>query len=109
MVLGDFNNVFASENKANGVLVTDYELKDQLECRRIIGLSDLNYTRCHFTWSNNRTWYKLDSLSGKLKALKGPLKQLNVLHFSHISARADQAKKDLHLVHQQLHDGPWDM
>ncbi|GAB2296769.1 hypothetical protein Dimus_030875 [Dionaea muscipula] len=52
--------------------------------------------------------YGMFNLYRRLKALKGPLKQLNMLHFSHITARAERAKNDLDLLHQQLHDNPWD-
>ncbi|GFS36124.1 hypothetical protein Acr_00g0044230 [Actinidia rufa] len=43
-----------------------------------------------------------------LKVLKGPLKALNKIHFSHISARAAAAEEDLLQVQQQLHDNPTD-
>ncbi|KAL0420293.1 UNVERIFIED_CONTAM: hypothetical protein Slati_3052200 [Sesamum latifolium] len=41
-----------------------------------------------------------ESLQRKLKALKGPLKALNNLHFSHISVRAKEA--DIALEAQTL-------
>ena len=40
----------------------------------------------------------------KLKALKSPLKSLNKLHFSHISARAEAAEQELLQAQQNLHD-----
>ncbi|GFS29381.1 granulin repeat cysteine protease family protein [Actinidia rufa] len=40
----------------------------------------------------------------KLKALKGPLKTLNKVHFSHISARAEAAEEELLQAQQKLHD-----
>ncbi|GFS32294.1 hypothetical protein Acr_00g0021820 [Actinidia rufa] len=43
-------------------------------------------------------------LCKKLKNLKGPLKSLNKLHFSHISARSAAAEKELQQAQQQLHN-----
>ncbi|GFY86445.1 hypothetical protein Acr_05g0000840 [Actinidia rufa] len=47
-------------------------------------------------------------LCKKLKALKDPLRKLNRLHFSHISARAEVADEELLQVQQLLHDNPSD-
>ncbi|GFY83129.1 hypothetical protein Acr_02g0013690 [Actinidia rufa] len=47
-------------------------------------------------------------LCRKLKALKLPLKELNKLHFSHLSARAAAAEEDLLQCQQMLHDNPRD-
>ncbi|GFP87665.1 line-1 retrotransposable element orf2 protein [Phtheirospermum japonicum] len=44
------------------------------------------------------------SLCRKLKLLKGPLKQLNAKHFSHISERCERANKALKHAQQQFHD-----
>ncbi|KAI3463915.1 hypothetical protein Pfo_020578 [Paulownia fortunei] len=45
-------------------------------------------------------------LCKKLKALKCPLKQLNLKHFAHISVRASKADQDLKEAQMQLHDLP---
>ncbi|KAI3450765.1 hypothetical protein Pfo_007430 [Paulownia fortunei] len=45
-------------------------------------------------------------LCRKLKALKHPLKQLNLKHYGHISARASTANLDLKMAQLQLHDQP---
>ncbi|GFZ16285.1 hypothetical protein Acr_25g0006940 [Actinidia rufa] len=47
-------------------------------------------------------------LCRKLKVLKEPLKSLNNLHFSHISARSLAAKEELQQAQLQLHDNPSD-
>ncbi|GFZ12866.1 hypothetical protein Acr_23g0012510 [Actinidia rufa] len=111
--------------------VTQYEVSDFMKCCYDIGISDLRSTGVFFTWSNNKVWSKLDramvnvkwgqegllaqvegtamfKLCRKLKVLKGPLKALNKMHFSHISARAAAAEEDLLQVQQQLHDNPTD-
>lgn len=45
-------------------------------------------------------------LCSKLKALKGPLKQLNKLHFSHIGSRAEFATESLKSALTQLQMDP---
>ena len=60
LVMGDFNNVFSVYEKANGLPVTAYELKDPLNCIRHTRLIDVRYSGSYLTWSNNRTWSKLD-------------------------------------------------
>ncbi|GFZ02105.1 hypothetical protein Acr_15g0007140 [Actinidia rufa] len=47
-------------------------------------------------------------LCEKLKALKNPLKKLNRLQFSHISAKAEVAEEELLQAQQLLHDNPRD-
>ncbi|GFZ11161.1 hypothetical protein Acr_22g0005590 [Actinidia rufa] len=131
LLLGDFNNVLNDDEKSNGLPVTQYEVSDFMKCCYDIGISDLRSTGVFFTWSNNTVWSKLDramvnvkwgqegllaqvegtamfKLCRKLKVLKGPLKALNKMHFSHISARAAAAEEDLLQVQQQLHDNPTD-
>ncbi|XP_057969501.1 uncharacterized protein LOC131158650 [Malania oleifera] len=182
MLLGKFNNVLYSNERRNGSEVTAYDTKDIKECFNECGLSDLSSSGSFFTWSNGRSWSKLDRaianrdwfmaglgahaffqlpgiysdhasctitlledddlgrrtfkyfnmwgqhcnfqdvvrkvwsrdvagcrlfrLATKLKALKGPLKELNQLHFSHISSRAEKAACDLLSAQQGLHDDP---
>ena len=53
LVLGDFNCVLKVEEKCNGLLVSEYEIKDLGNCCVDLGLSDLPSSRCFFTWSNN--------------------------------------------------------
>ncbi|KAL3646608.1 hypothetical protein CASFOL_009575 [Castilleja foliolosa] len=171
LLLGDFNNVLCSGDRQNGVDVTPYEIRDFEDFCSASGVSDLQYTGSHFTWSNDRVWSKIDRAMGnfewyasdffshvnfltrgslsdhsacvitifhhevtinrpfkffkmwtshvdytqlvtsewgkefigtqqyilccKLKALKGPLKELNNLHFSHIFSRAKIATAEL--------------
>ena len=60
ILLGDFNNVRSRDEKANGLPVTMYEIRDFNNCCYDIGLSDLKSTGVFYTWSNNSVWSKLD-------------------------------------------------
>jgi len=53
-------------------------------------------------WNVNIEGYRQFSLCKKLSFLKGELKKLNLLHFSHISARAERASKVLKEAQLQL-------
>jgi hypothetical protein len=52
MVLGDFNFMLSSTDKHNGEDVSSYEISDFQECCFDLGLHDVNYIGCHFSWSN---------------------------------------------------------
>ena len=60
LLLGDFNNVLSSEEKANGRPVRTYEVRDFRNCCYEIGCSDLRATGVFHTWTNNSVWSKLD-------------------------------------------------
>jgi hypothetical protein len=60
IVLGDFNSILSQEDKHNGDPVSSYEVSDFRACYSDLGLSDLNYTGCHYTWSNGTIWTKID-------------------------------------------------
>jgi len=60
MVLGDFNFMLSSTNKHNGEDVSSYQISDFQECCFDLGLHDVNYIGCHFSWSNGTVWSKLD-------------------------------------------------
>ncbi|GFY84194.1 hypothetical protein Acr_03g0009680 [Actinidia rufa] len=60
MLLGDFNNVLSIEEKANGLPVTPYEMRDFKSCCYDTGMSDIRSSGVFFTWSNNAIWSKLD-------------------------------------------------
>ncbi|XP_057953041.1 uncharacterized protein LOC131147481 [Malania oleifera] len=184
-VMRDFNNVLNSYEKLNGVPVTAYETRDIRECFMETGLMDMNSSGCFLTWSNGKTWCKLDRVlvnnewnqtnfgvhanfqllsllsdhsnclvslfdsngmgrrpfkffnvwtdhrdfmetvkkgwgikfSGckmfrlvkKLQAMKSPIKNLNALHFSHISTRAEKANEELLDIQEKLHNSPEDL
>lgn len=60
LVLGDFNSVLSQDDKYNGEPVSSYEVSDFRASCSELGLSDLNYTGCHYTWSNGTVWTKID-------------------------------------------------
>ncbi|GFZ16082.1 hypothetical protein Acr_25g0004910 [Actinidia rufa] len=60
------------------------------------------------SWSMRVEGLAMFRLCKKLKALKGPLRTLNKLHYSHISDRAQAAEDDLLEAQQLLHDNPGD-
>ena len=60
ILLGDFNVVLKGEEKANGLPVTQYEVKDFQECCYETGVEDLRFTGLFYTWTNNSVWSKLD-------------------------------------------------
>ena len=151
-------------------VVSSYEISDFQDCCFDLGLHDVNFTGCHFSWTNSSVWSKLDRvlinpswsslqrlthvhfgspsvfldhspavvrldpymqgrqnfnffnmwathdqflqvvsscwsspvygtpmyiLCRRLKLLKGPLKELNRLHFNHISERVSQLESQL--------------
>jgi len=60
LLLGDFNCVLKADEKCNGIPVSDYEIKDLEESCLELGLSDIQYSGCFYTWSNNSVLSKLD-------------------------------------------------
>jgi hypothetical protein len=60
LVLGDFNSTLSQDDKYNGEPVSSYEVSDFRACCSELELSDLNYTGCHYTWSNGTVWSKID-------------------------------------------------
>ena len=60
LLLGDFNCVLKAEEKHSVVPVSDYAIKDFEESCIELGLSDIHYSGCQFTWSNNSVMSKLD-------------------------------------------------
>ncbi|GFS40427.1 hypothetical protein Acr_00g0068490 [Actinidia rufa] len=59
LLLGDFNTVLSKE-KANGLPVKAYEIRDFRNCCYDLGISDLRSTGAFHTWSNNSVWSKLN-------------------------------------------------
>jgi len=180
IVMGDFNSILSQDGKHNGHPGSSYEVSDFREYCSDLGLFDMNYTGCHYTWSNGTIWTKINHvlvnplwnnlqlmshvlfcppgafsdhsvahtpignnrapgrhpfkffniwvdhpeyaglifegwqspvagtpmfiLCRKLKLMKGPLKTLNKLHFSHISERVAKAEADLEHHQYLLYD-----
>ena len=49
LVLRDFYSILSQDDKHNGDPVSSYEVSDFRACCSELGLSDLNYTGCHYT------------------------------------------------------------
>ncbi|GFZ02339.1 hypothetical protein Acr_15g0009470 [Actinidia rufa] len=64
ILLGDFNNVLNNDERINGMPVTMYETREFKDCCYDLGLSNLRSSRMFHTWSNNKTWCKLDKAMG---------------------------------------------
>ncbi|KAJ6854931.1 hypothetical protein NC651_039789 [Populus alba x Populus x berolinensis] len=60
LILGDSNSLLSQADKHDGELVSNYETIDFRQCCSDLGLTDLNYSGCQYTWSNGRVWSKLD-------------------------------------------------
>jgi hypothetical protein len=60
IILGDFNSLLSQEDKHNGELVSSYEVSNFRTCCSMLGLSDLNFIGCKFTWTNGKIWSKID-------------------------------------------------
>ncbi|GFS30621.1 hypothetical protein Acr_00g0012980 [Actinidia rufa] len=78
MLLGDFNNVLSSDEKANGLPVTMYEIRDFKNCCYDLGISDLRSTGLFLTWTNSSVWCKLDRAMVNIKWIQeGHIAQAN--------------------------------
>ena len=95
MILGDFNSVFSSTDKHNGVAVSPYKISYFCDCCSDLGLHDVNYTGCHFSWTNGSVWSKLD------RVLVNPswpsLQRLTHVHFGNPSAFTDHSPTEVRL------------
>ncbi|KAK4350790.1 hypothetical protein RND71_030103 [Anisodus tanguticus] len=60
IVLGDFNTVMREEERYNMAPIGNYEMKDVIDCRNDLGLSDMNSTGCEFTFNRDNKFSKLD-------------------------------------------------
>jgi len=60
LLMGDFNNILRQEERVCGADVSHYQYKDFTDCCDDLGLSDLQFTGCHMTWTNGTVWSKLD-------------------------------------------------
>lgn len=60
IVLGDFNNVLSASEKKGGLSVTNYGIKDFVDCFNVLDLLDMKYVGCTFTWMSSSVCCKLD-------------------------------------------------
>jgi hypothetical protein len=89
MVLGDFNSVLSSADKHNGAAVSLYETSDFRDCCFDLGLHDVNFTGCHFSWTNGSVWSKLDRVM--INPSWSSLNQLTHVHFGPPGAFSDHS------------------
>jgi hypothetical protein len=89
MVLGDFNSVLSSADKHNGAAVSLYETSDFRDCCFDLGLHDVNFTGCHFSWTNGSVWSKLDQVM--INPSWSSLNQLTHVHFGPSGAFTDHS------------------
>jgi hypothetical protein len=95
MVFGDFNYVLSSADKHNGKAVSSYEISDFQECCFDLGLQYVNFTGCHYSWTNGSVWSKLD------RVLVNPswssLQRLTHVHFGPSGAFTDHSHAEVRL------------
>ncbi|XP_073025316.1 uncharacterized protein [Primulina eburnea] len=60
ITLGDFNSVLTQSEKKGGLPITDYNIKDFVDCVSSLDLIDLRYIGCKFTWYSPKVCSKLD-------------------------------------------------
>ena len=103
IILGDFNSILSQNDKHNGEPVSSYEVSDFRTCCSVLGLSDLNYTGCKFTWTNGKIWSKID------RVLVNPywsgLQISAQVHFSNPGAFSDHSPISVCIgpLHQRRH------
>ncbi|KAJ6973799.1 hypothetical protein NC653_033969 [Populus alba x Populus x berolinensis] len=95
MILGDFNSVLYPSDKHNGGAVTPYETSDFRDCCSDLGLHDVNYSGCQFSWTNGSVWCKLD------RVLVNPswpsLQRLTRVHFGNPGAFTDHSAAEVRI------------
>ncbi|KAJ6300776.1 hypothetical protein OIU76_021549 [Salix suchowensis] len=97
LVLGNFNSILSQDDKLNGNVVSMYEINDFHNCCHDLGLFDLNYSGCHFTWSNGHVWSKIDSFL--VNPIWSSLQHTHV-HFGNHGAFSDHSPTMVRLDHK---------
>ena len=89
IVLGDFNSMLSPADKHNGEAVSSYEISDFQDCCFDLGLHDVNFTGCHFSWTNGSVWSKLDRVL--INPSWSSLQRLTHVHFGSPGAFTDHS------------------
>ena len=101
LVLGDFNSVLSQLDRQDSAPVTTYEITDFHSCCMDIGLSDLLYSGCHFTWNRGLTWSKID------RVMANPLWSMSSLptsvHFNPPGGFSDHSQMWVEVLGNQIH------
>ncbi|KAJ6365130.1 hypothetical protein OIU76_029993 [Salix suchowensis] len=92
--------LLSQDDKLNGSVVSMYETADFNKCCLDLGLYDLNYTGCHFTWSNGSVWSKLDRVL--VNPYWSSLHRIAHVHFGNQGAFSDHSPVLVRLEPQAL-------
>jgi hypothetical protein len=76
-------------DKHNGEAVSSYEISDFRDCCFDLGLHDVNFTGCHFSWTNGSVWSKLDRVL--INPSWSSLQRLTHVHFGSPGAFTDHS------------------
>ncbi|KAJ6352955.1 hypothetical protein OIU76_002053 [Salix suchowensis] len=99
LVLGDFYSILSQDDKLNGNAVSMYEIYDFYNCCHDLGLFDLNYSGCHFTWSNGHVWSKIDTVL--VNPIWASHQQIARVHFGNQGAFSDHSFAMIWLDHKE--------
>lgn len=88
----------SQDDKLNGNAASMYEIADFHHCCNDLGLFDLSYTRCHFTWSNGTVWSKIDRVL--VNPTWASLWQKTQVHFDNQGAFSDHSPAMVRLDQQ---------
>ena len=99
LVVGDFNAVMSQGDRHGSAPVNSYEVSDFYSCCMDLGLSDLMYSGCHFTWNKGTSWSKID------RVMANPLWSMSSLpvsvHFSPPGGFSDHSQMWIELLGAQ--------
>ena len=101
ILLGDFNSILSQDDKHNGEPISNYEISDFMECCADLGITDLNSTGSHFTWTNGTVWTKIDRVMVNTHWFT--LQQMAHIHFGAPGAFSDHSPTSVQLRLQELH------
>ena len=75
-----------------------YEINDFHNCCHDLGLFDLNYSGCNFTWSNGHVWSKIDRVL--VNPIWASLQHTTHVHFGNQGAFFDHSPAMVQLDHK---------
>ncbi|KAJ6287680.1 hypothetical protein OIU76_030634, partial [Salix suchowensis] len=83
------SHISFQDDKLNESAVSAYEIVDFHKCHLDLGLCDLPYTGCHYTWSNGSIWSKIDRVL--VNPFWSSLHQSAHVHFGNQGAFSDHS------------------
>ncbi|KAL9347296.1 hypothetical protein Peur_058662 [Populus x canadensis] len=99
--LGDFNSILSQDDKHNSDPVSNNEISDFRECCADLGIADLNFTGCHFTWTSGTIWTKIDRVMVNTHWFT--LQPMAHVHFGTLGAFSDHSPASVQLGLRELH------